>query len=84
MAGKIRFSGAQKSMLLKGSSEEHCAPCDFMWYTCSHHFVPRHALNEIFYGKMKQCSNILQFPYESAETLSEKKKQTLLPTINYI
>ena len=30
MAGKIRFSSAQKSMLLKASSGEHCVPCNFV------------------------------------------------------
>ena len=29
-AGKIRFSGAQKSVLLKASSGERCAPCNFV------------------------------------------------------
>ena len=28
-AGKIRFSGTQKSVLLKASSVEHCAPHNF-------------------------------------------------------
>ena len=27
---KIRFSGARKSVLLKPSSQEHCAPCNFV------------------------------------------------------
>ena len=52
-AGKISFSGARKSVLLKASSGEHCAPCDFMRYTCSPHCVPCCAPNEIYYGKMK-------------------------------
>ena len=29
-AGKIRFPGAQKSVLLKTSSGEPCAPCNFV------------------------------------------------------
>ena len=29
-AGKIRFSGARKSVLLKASSEERCAPQNFV------------------------------------------------------
>ena len=58
-AGKIRFSGALKSVLLKTSSGEHCAPCDFIRYTCSPPCVPSHASNEIYYGKMKQYNNIL-------------------------
>ena len=64
---KIRFSGAQKSVLLKESLGEHCAS----------HCVPRHAPNEICYGKMEQCNDILQFPHVSAERLSEKRKPRL-------
>ena len=30
MAGKIRFSGVQKSVLLKASSGEHCVPHNFV------------------------------------------------------
>ena len=30
MAGKIRFSGARKSVLLKTSLGEHCAPRNFV------------------------------------------------------
>ena len=29
-AGKIRFSGAQKPMLINANSGEHCAPCNFV------------------------------------------------------
>ena len=29
-AAKIKFSGTCKSMLLKASSAEHCAPCNFV------------------------------------------------------
>ena len=29
-AGKIRFFGTGKSMLLKASPREHCAPCNFV------------------------------------------------------
>ena len=39
--------------------------------------VPLRAPNEIYYGKMKQCNNILLFPRVSAERLSEKRKPRL-------
>ena len=82
-AGKIKFSGAQKSVLLKASSGELYMPrnfvdlpCDFTWYICLPHCVPC-APNEICYGKMKQCSNILQFPDVRAKRSSEKRKTRL-------
>ena len=84
-AGKIRFSGARKSLLLKPSLEELCAPRNFVLldiflrYMCSPHHIPCCAPNEISYGKigygqMKQCNNILPFPHVRAERLSEKRK----------
>ena len=80
-AGKIKFSGAQKYVLLKESPGECCAPhnfvhlvtlrgtcvCLIMWLT----------VHQIYYGKMKQCNNILQFPHVRAEMLSEKRKPRL-------
>ena len=72
-AGKIWFSGAQNSVLLKASSGECCEPGNFvlcvaLWGTCSPHRVPHRAPNEIGYGnmgygQMKQGNNILQFPH---------------------
>ena len=57
-AGKIRFSGEQKSVLLKASSGEHCAPRNFVllvtlrgMYKCLPHRVHRHVRNEIDYRK---------------------------------
>ena len=76
-AGKISFSGARKSVLLKASSGERCVPCEFTRYTCSPHCVPRCAPNEICYGKMKQCNNILQFLHVTAERLFKKRKARL-------
>ena len=78
-AGKIRFSSAQKSMILKPSSGENCAPCHFTRYMCLHHCVPPHAPNEVGYGKkgygqMKQCNSILQFPHVSPERLPKERK----------
>ena len=59
-------------MLLKASLGERCAPRNFV------HLVTlrgtRRAPNEICYGKMKQCNNILQFPNVRVERLSEKMK----------
>ena len=90
--GKIRFSGTQKSLLLKPSSGECCAAHNFVLLvtlegkrvclTCSPHLVPHCASNEIGYGKidyvqMKQCNNILQLPHERAEMLSKKRKSKL-------
>ena len=52
-AGKIRFSGTRKSVLLKASSRERCAPrkcfalCDVRRYTCSPDCVLCRAPNEI-------------------------------------
>ena len=82
-AGKIRFSGTRKSVLLKLSSRERCAPRNFVLpvtrYMCSFYRVSNRAPNEIGYGKigygqMKRCNNILQFPHVRAERLSEKRK----------
>ena len=58
-------------------------PCNFVHLvtlqvcTCSPHHVPRLAPNEICYGKMKQCNNILPFAHVRAERLSEKRKPRL-------
>ena len=57
-AGKIRFSSTRKSVFLKTSPGERCAPCDFTRYTCSPHRKPPCGANETCYGKMKQCNNI--------------------------
>ena len=40
---------------------------------CLPHCVPCRAPNEICYGTMKQCNNILPFPHIKAERLSEKR-----------
>ena len=67
MAGKMRFSGARKSVLRKASSGERCAPSKFVHLVAlpctlrcnrSPHRVSRLAPNEICYGKMKQCNDI--------------------------
>ena len=59
-AGKTRFSGTQKCVLLKPSSGEHCAPCNFLLrrYTCSPHHVPHHVPNEIDYVKINVDTNL--------------------------
>ena len=62
-AGKIRFSGAQKSVLLKESPGECCAPHNFVYLvtlrgTCVH-LIMWLTVHQIYYGKMKQCNNIL-------------------------
>ena len=87
MAGKIRSSGARKSVFLKPSSVERYAPPNFLLLvtlqgtlvrlTCSIHLVARCAPNEIDYGnygQMKLCNNISQFPHVRAGMLSEKRK----------
>ena len=71
-------------MLLKPSSAESCAPPNFVLpvtlkgtrvrLACSPHLVPRRAQNQIGYGHMKQCNNILQFSHIRVERLSEKRK----------
>ena len=81
-AGKIRFSGARKSVLLKASSGERCVPRNSMHLvalrgTCLPHHVLYRAPNEICYEKMKQCNNILQFPHVRTERLYEKRKPRL-------
>ena len=70
-AGKIRFSGTGKSVLLKPNSGERCAPrnfvllvtlgdtpCDIGRYTCSPHRVPRRAPNEIDYVKTNSRTTV--------------------------
>ena len=82
-AEKSRFCGARKSVLHKASSGEHCTPRNFVLLvvlqgTSSPHHVsymitPHRAPNEISYGQMKQCNNLLQIPHVR-ERLSEKRK----------
>ena len=56
-AGKIRFSGTQKSVLFKASPGECFAPCDAMRCTCSPHRVTHHVRNEIDYRKINVQTN---------------------------
>ena len=61
-ARKIWFSGTQKSVLLKASSEESCAPHDFVLLAklgsmCLPHRVPLPATNESDYGKINVETN---------------------------
>ena len=61
-AGKIRFSGTKKSVLLKASSGDRCAPhnfvlCDVRRYMCLSHHVPCHVPNEIYYGNINDDTN---------------------------
>ena len=74
MVGKIRFSGAWKVVLLKASSGEHCVLLEALQGTLI--CVPR-APDEIHYGKMKQCNNILQFSHVRTEKLSKNRKPRL-------
>ena len=59
-AGKIRFSGTRKSVLLKPSSGERYVswpPCNVKRYTCSIHRVPHRSPNEVYYAKINVETN---------------------------
>ena len=75
-AGRIRFSGARKSVLLKASSGERCAPRNFVHLVILRDTRVPLILYLVVYLVTK-CTNILQFPHVMAEWLSEKKKPRL-------
>ena len=80
--GKIRFSGARKSVLLKASSRERCVPQNFV-YLATFRGTRVHLIVYLVYqmkyliGKMNQYNKILQFPHIKARRLSKKKKPRL-------
>ena len=94
---KIRFSGARKSVLLKPSSGERCAPRNFVLLvtlqgtrvslTCSPHLVPSRAPNEIGYKKDRLWSNEIifcNFLMEGLKGFPRKGKPNFASHGNYI
>ena len=83
MAGKIEFSGARKSVLLKASSGERSAPRNFvhlvtLWGTYVRLIVYL-VVQQMKYvtERWSNANNILQFPHVRADRLSEKRKPRL-------
>ena len=66
--GKIRFSGARESMLLKASSGKVCVPQNFVHLATLQGtrvgLIVYLVVHHMKYGKVKLYNKILQFPHK--------------------